>query len=150
MYSLRRTDERMRHQLLAVWLACSIIATLYSLFWDIVMDWGLASDDRWLRPVLFWGAPFVYYTAVLMNTSLRFLWILPHLLSSSWSLRMLLALMEVCGNYDTPKDVSQLMFADWGDIQEMSVELAKSGMGSRQKRFGTGPKSFQPHMTPCL
>jgi len=62
-----------------LWIAVCIISTTYSLVWDLYVDWGLfrtAYKGRlFLREKITYPVWFYYY-AIVMNTILRFLWIL--------------------------------------------------------------------------
>ncbi|XP_077245662.1 phosphate transporter PHO1 homolog 3-like isoform X2 [Tasmannia lanceolata] len=56
----------------------SAIATVYSTYWDIVMDWGLLqrhSKNRWLRDKLLVPHKSVYFAAMVLNVLLRFAWV---------------------------------------------------------------------------
>ncbi len=64
-----------------VWLACLIISTLYSTYWDLVNDWGLfAPNTEWplLRKELLYGEKYVgyYYFAIVSNCILRWIWVI--------------------------------------------------------------------------
>jgi len=57
----------------------SLISTIYCLYWDYKMDWGLFRETpnkgkRFLRDKLLYPAWFYYY-AMISNTILRFFWI---------------------------------------------------------------------------
>ncbi|KAK4430026.1 Phosphate transporter [Sesamum alatum] len=71
-YTLNRGDTWK----LAAWIA-SIIATIFSTYWDIVMDWGLfqrGSKNRWLRDKLLLPHKTVYFIAIVLNVLLRLAW----------------------------------------------------------------------------
>ncbi|KAH7858539.1 hypothetical protein Vadar_025108 [Vaccinium darrowii] len=58
------------------WIA-SIIAAIASTYWDLVIDWGLLqknSKNRWLRDKLLVPHKSVYFTAMVLNVLLRFVW----------------------------------------------------------------------------
>ena len=56
-----------------VWLMTNISSTVYCIFWDIVMDWGLP------RELL--SYPSISYAfAIVANAFLRFAWTIPFLL----------------------------------------------------------------------
>jgi hypothetical protein len=64
-----------------VWVACCVVSTLYSTWWDLVMDWGfLSRDSLWpgLRRELLYGEHNAhwYYAAMLSNCLLRWVWVL--------------------------------------------------------------------------
>nr|WET17601.1 SPX-EXS4 [Phoebe bournei] len=56
----------------------SIVATIASIYWDIVIDWGLLqknSKNRWLRDKLFVSHKSLYFAAMVLNILLRFAWL---------------------------------------------------------------------------
>ncbi|KAL8533760.1 hypothetical protein ACS0TY_009959 [Phlomoides rotata] len=58
-------------------LLASIVATVVSTYWDIVLDWGLLqrrSKNRWLRDKLLVPYKSVYYIAIVLNVFLRLAW----------------------------------------------------------------------------
>ncbi|XP_057777194.1 phosphate transporter PHO1 homolog 3-like [Salvia miltiorrhiza] len=61
---------------MVAWIT-SIIATIISTYWDIVMDWGLfqrKSKNRWLRDKLLVPHTSVYFAAIILNVLLRLAW----------------------------------------------------------------------------
>lgn len=60
----------------------SIVNSLYSLYWDVVVDWhlfqktsrGNSSSSRFLRPNLHFSHTIVYYAAILIDAVLRLSW----------------------------------------------------------------------------
>lgn len=62
-----------------LWITVQLISTCYSLFWDYKMDWGLfkpdAGKNRFLRKELIYRSKYIYYAAVIQNTTVRFLWV---------------------------------------------------------------------------
>jgi len=64
-----------------IWLLCCVASTLYSTWWDIVMDWGLFQKGaHWpgLRKELLYGERNVmyYYGAMVINCLLRWVWVI--------------------------------------------------------------------------
>ncbi|RKP23401.1 EXS family-domain-containing protein [Syncephalis pseudoplumigaleata] len=59
-----------------------LLNSLYSFYWDVAIDWhlGQAGPLRHLavavllRPILYFGEPLIYYTAIMMDFLLRFTW----------------------------------------------------------------------------
>lgn len=60
-----------------------MINALYSLFWDIRIDWSLGhlrtNGPRrlrypFLRPTLHFPSPYLYYLAILLDGAIRFAW----------------------------------------------------------------------------
>eukprot|EP00730_Choanoeca_flexa_P015009 TRINITY_DN6768_c0_g1_i1.p1 TRINITY_DN6768_c0_g1~~TRINITY_DN6768_c0_g1_i1.p1 ORF type:complete len:367 (+),score=55.80 TRINITY_DN6768_c0_g1_i1:165-1265(+) len=66
------------HHLQILWLYCVTINTLYSFFWDVLMDWGLARNPNAKYPLLrnemLYKSPALYYTAIAMDLALRLCW----------------------------------------------------------------------------
>ncbi|XP_051122453.1 phosphate transporter PHO1 homolog 3-like [Andrographis paniculata] len=61
---------------LTAWTA-SAVATIFSTYWDIVMDWGLfqrGSKNLWLRDKLLIPHKTVYFVAMCVNVVLRLAW----------------------------------------------------------------------------
>jgi hypothetical protein len=65
-----------------LWLTCAILATLYQLWWDIVMDWDLVrvvatKGNQWsvrLRPQRLYSNKNLYWGILIVNIILRFGW----------------------------------------------------------------------------
>ncbi|XP_077213672.1 phosphate transporter PHO1 homolog 3-like isoform X2 [Tasmannia lanceolata] len=56
----------------------SAIATIFSTYWDVVLDWGLLqrrSKNRWLRDKLLVPHKSVYFAAMVLDVLLRFAWV---------------------------------------------------------------------------
>lgn len=63
----------------ALFIFVSIVNSSYSSFWDIFMDWSLCqfdSENFLLRDVLVYKRYWIYYLAALLDTVMRFQWIL--------------------------------------------------------------------------
>ncbi|KAF5792011.1 putative SPX domain-containing protein [Helianthus annuus] len=55
----------------------SSVATIFSTYWDIVMDWGLLckdSENPWLRDKLILPNKSIYFIAMVLNVILRLAW----------------------------------------------------------------------------
>ncbi|KAI7731336.1 hypothetical protein M8C21_011221, partial [Ambrosia artemisiifolia] len=53
------------------------VATIFSTYWDLVMDWGLLcrnSENPWLRDKLILPSKSVYFIAMVLNVVLRLAW----------------------------------------------------------------------------
>ncbi|XP_076886840.1 phosphate transporter PHO1 homolog 3-like [Bidens hawaiensis] len=53
------------------------VATIFSTYWDIVMDWGLLcrnSENPWLRDKLILPSRSIYFIAIVLNVILRLAW----------------------------------------------------------------------------
>lgn len=63
----------------AGYLVFQMIATLFCLYWDLYMDWGLfrgtRKNNRILRDKMKY-APSYYYFCMVLNTLLRFFWLI--------------------------------------------------------------------------
>ncbi|GAB5357931.1 hypothetical protein AAMO2058_000416400 [Amorphochlora amoebiformis] len=62
------------------WLALIVFTTLYTYFWDIIMDWGLfqfqpGARHPLLRPNRLFPKTLFYYWAICSNLVLRFTWV---------------------------------------------------------------------------
>ena len=64
-----------------VWLVCAIAATLYQVWWDVVMDWELIRLERnskfstlRLREQRLYESKWTYWTILVINIILRFGW----------------------------------------------------------------------------
>ncbi|KAM1087224.1 hypothetical protein ACFX2I_012683 [Malus domestica] len=56
----------------------SVVATVYQLYWDFVMDWGLfdpKSKNLWLRDELILKNKSIYYASIALNAVLRVAWV---------------------------------------------------------------------------
>ncbi|CAN0023270.1 unnamed protein product, partial [Heterosigma akashiwo] len=60
----------------AVGRAAALLNTLYSLYWDIVCDWGLTSWGKGRPITLCPGGPAAYRLAAALDAALRFAWLL--------------------------------------------------------------------------
>ncbi|XP_024533310.1 phosphate transporter PHO1-like [Selaginella moellendorffii] len=63
---------------LVMFIITSTIATLYQLYWDLVIDWGLlqpCSINAWLRDRLILKHKSFYFVSMVLNTLLRFAWL---------------------------------------------------------------------------
>ena len=57
------------------WLLSQTTTTLGTWLWDVIMDWGLFQNRKGLRShLLFRRHVWVYYTAIVLDLVLRFLW----------------------------------------------------------------------------
>lgn len=79
LYELVRENPRAggKVTLRVVAAATSGITTVYSTYWDIVIDWGLLrrnSNNPWLRDKLLLTRKPVYFVAMVINVILRLVW----------------------------------------------------------------------------
>ncbi|KAJ7979826.1 phosphate transporter PHO1 [Quillaja saponaria] len=66
------------HLWYAIVLVTSMVATVYQLYWDFVMDWGLLnpkSRNLWLRDDLIIKNKSIYYMSIGLNVVLRVAWV---------------------------------------------------------------------------
>lgn len=76
--AMKSFDEATNERLGRWWVAFGVIATVYSFYWDVVMDWGLGniqSTKFLLREELHF-APYLYYIAILCDLVMRLGWAL--------------------------------------------------------------------------
>ncbi|KAL6722347.1 Xenotropic and polytropic retrovirus receptor 1 [Lecanora helva] len=74
--SLYRVREH--YALKALFITCATINSVYCSIWDLAMDWSLCNpyaEHRFLRDVLGYKRPWVYYLAMVLDPILRFNWI---------------------------------------------------------------------------
>uniref|UniRef100_UPI00358F8AF2 solute carrier family 53 member 1 isoform X2 n=1 Tax=Myxine glutinosa TaxID=7769 RepID=UPI00358F8AF2 len=82
LYSLSQQGEESSNTEARVyfylWLAASLISALYTLAWDLKMDWGLfdknAGENTFLREEIVYPQKAYYYMAILGDSVLRFTW----------------------------------------------------------------------------
>ena len=66
-----------------------VIGSLATIYWDLIMDWGLLNRDsknRYLRDDLVLDNKIWYYLAMVQDVALRFFWVI--LISLRWSLNL--------------------------------------------------------------
>ncbi len=72
--------DDMNYTIFYSFIALNIFSTIYSLYWDLYMDWGFFRTSepgkRFLRHKLLYPTRF-YYIAAFTNTLMRLMWILP-------------------------------------------------------------------------
>ncbi len=78
LYATQLND--MNYGIFFSFIALNIFSTIYSLYWDLYMDWGFFRTSepgkRYLRKKLLYPVRF-YYFAAITNTLMRLMWILP-------------------------------------------------------------------------
>ncbi|XP_024357946.1 phosphate transporter PHO1 [Physcomitrium patens] len=63
---------------LTMFFIASTIATVYQVYWDTVVDWGLLrrdSKNKWLRDELLLERKWMYFASMVLNILLRLAWI---------------------------------------------------------------------------
>ncbi|XP_024383229.1 phosphate transporter PHO1-3 [Physcomitrium patens] len=64
--------------LLVTFFIASTIATIYQVYWDTFVDWGLLrrdSKNRWLRDELLLKRKWIYFASMALNVFLRMAWL---------------------------------------------------------------------------
>ena len=73
------SEDTLGQVLFYIWIGSLLISTIYSLFWDLCMDWGFFDtnygDNLFLREQIVYHKAF-YYLAILADVIFRFLWTL--------------------------------------------------------------------------
>jgi len=69
---LRQAYSNHEHLKVLVWFSAlaSIVATIYALYWDLCVDWGLLnrhSKNKWLRDKLIARNKSVYFIAIVSH-----------------------------------------------------------------------------------
>ncbi|KAI9807131.1 MAG: hypothetical protein M1825_005848 [Sarcosagium campestre] len=97
LYRINRSTE-----MKALFIFCATINAIYCSVWDLAMDWSLCnpySKHPFLRDVLGYSRPWVYYVAMILDPLLRFNWIFyaffPKELQHSALLSFFVSLSEV-------------------------------------------------------
>ena len=73
---------------LTFWFGSHIVSAIYTLYWDLINDWGLLklrSKNYLLRNELIYGhgsRNWIYYLAIMEDTILRFAWLAHHFLKT--------------------------------------------------------------------
>ncbi|MCJ1394113.1 hypothetical protein MMC18_006991 [Xylographa bjoerkii] len=87
----------------AVFILCATINSVYTSVWDVAMDWSLGNpyaEHPFLRGVLGYKRPWVYYLAMILDPILRFNWIFyaifPQELQHSAILSFAVGVSEIC------------------------------------------------------
>ena len=99
--SLYRTHQTLHMK--ALFIVCATINSVYCSIWDLAMDWSLLNpyaEDPFLRDVLGYKSPSLYYTAMVIDPILRFNWVFYAIFSSelqhSALLSFFIGFSEVC------------------------------------------------------
>lgn len=72
---IEREQRNINIKIIAI--VSSVIATIFSTYWDLVMDWGLLcknSVNPWLRDKLILPKRSIYFVAMVLNVLLRLAW----------------------------------------------------------------------------
>ena len=87
----------------ALFVVCATINSVYCSIWDLAMDWSLLNpyaENPFLRDVLGYKRPSLYYTAMIIDPILRFNWVFYAIFSSELQHSALLSFFvgfsEVC------------------------------------------------------
>ena len=72
----------------SVWIGGQTFSTIYTLLWDLLMDWSLLqldSQNYLLRDELSFKHHSIYYFAIISNGLLRFSWTIQLIISSKYA-----------------------------------------------------------------
>jgi hypothetical protein len=121
----------------ALTAVAAVVNTLYSLLWDVKMDWGLLQDGGLLRPRLLLGNSCPYISAILMDSVLRSFWAvrwLPLPLLDRMDITMVLELVEVCR-----RCMWSIFRLEWEYIKTAENESVLPMMSSSSSSSGVSP-----------
>ena len=138
--------------LITIWLYVSVVTTLYCLYWDVVMDWGLGefrAEHFFLRSsdTLFFP-PYLYYCAILLDALFRLGWaiyISPGNMVLQQHFILLLGCVELVRRF-----VWSIFRVEWEHVCILSEEAVQQ---RRAKRFnevmndGAGGQLNSPHVS---
>ena len=81
--SLFRTNENITTE--AIFITCAIVNSIYTIFWDIKLDWSLGnmSAGGLREDLTFRKQPWIYWVAMIEDAILRFNWIM-YVVSWKW------------------------------------------------------------------
>uniref|UniRef100_A0A8C6SWD8 Xenotropic and polytropic retrovirus receptor 1 n=1 Tax=Neogobius melanostomus TaxID=47308 RepID=A0A8C6SWD8_9GOBI len=87
LYSTHKDDKPQEAQVFFyLYITCQTISSLYTLIWDLKMDWGLfdrnAGENTFLREEIVYPQKAYYYSAIVEDVLLRFSWTLTITLST--------------------------------------------------------------------
>lgn len=88
LYSTHRDDDKPDEAqvFFYLYISCLVISSLYTLIWDLKMDWGLfdrnAGENTFLREEIVYPHKAYYYSAIVEDVLLRFSWTLTVTLST--------------------------------------------------------------------
>jgi len=72
-HAATKDDMRIAH---IIFIIMAVVSTLYTYSWDVLMDWRLGKwEFRGLRKTMLFRHPIFYYTAIVVDLLLRFLWV---------------------------------------------------------------------------
>ena len=76
-----------------VWIACKLVSTFYSIFWDLKMDFGFFAVkngvNKYLREELVYPNRTIYYAIILEDIVLRLVWVVGLVLKQVGRLKVL-------------------------------------------------------------
>ena len=121
----RVTPEEWAEVYKIFWVACIVLNSLFSYYWDIAKDWELGlfspGKEKMLREDLLYSSPAWYYLAATTNLFLRVGWTLELALEavdiSGRGLTLLICLMEVMRRFQWMFfRIEVALLKTWGDI----------------------------------
>ncbi|XP_012261943.1 xenotropic and polytropic retrovirus receptor 1 [Athalia rosae] len=150
-----------------LWVAASLINSIYSYTWDIKMDWGLldsnAGENRFLREEVVYSSTGFYYFAIIEDFVLRFAWVPSYILTeynyvSGDLMTSITAPLEVfrrfiwnffrlenehlnnCGKFRAVRDISVAPIESSDQTHILRMMDEENGVINRGKRKGVGKK----------
>ena len=154
-------QSRWENPWLWLWVISCVINSIYSLTWDLKMDWGLldsnAGENRFLREEVVYSAAGFYYFAIIEDFILRFAWIASFVLVecgyvSSDLMTSVVAPLEVfrrfvwnffrlenehlnnCGKFRAVRDISIAPIESSDQTQILRMMDEENGVLNRGKR----------------
>lgn len=149
------------------WLGSCVFNSIYSLTWDLKMDWGLldsnAGENKFLREEVVYSSYGFYYFAIIEDTVIRFAWVATFILHdyfdvSSDLLMSIVSTLEVfrrfiwnffrlenehlnnCGKFRAVRDISIAPIESSDQTQILRMMDEENGVINRGKRKGVGNK----------
>ncbi|XP_066592181.1 solute carrier family 53 member 1 [Prorops nasuta] len=150
-----------------MWITSSFVSSIYSLTWDLKMDWGLldsnAGENRFLREEVVYSSSGFYYFAMIEDFVLRFAWIVSFALTECGYvtgdlMTSVVAPLEVfrrfiwnffrlenehlnnCGKFRAVRDISIAPIESSDQTQILRMMDEENGVANRGKRKGGGKK----------
>ncbi|XP_033197276.1 solute carrier family 53 member 1 [Bombus vancouverensis nearcticus] len=160
-YNAAEYSNRWENPWLWLWIFSCIVNSIYSLTWDLKMDWGLldsnAGENKFLREEVVYSAAGFYYFAIIEDFILRFAWIASFVLIecgyvSSDLMTSIVAPLEVfrrfvwnffrlenehlnnCGKFRAVRDISIAPIESSDQTQILRMMDEENGVLNRGKR----------------
>ncbi|XP_076635926.1 solute carrier family 53 member 1 [Colletes latitarsis] len=171
VYRAAEYSNRWENPWLWLWIVCCCVNSVYSLTWDLKMDWGLldsnAGENKFLREEVVYSAAGFYYFAIIEDFVLRFAWIASFVLVecgyvSSDLMTSVVAPLEVfrrfvwnffrlenehlnnCGKFRAVRDISIAPIESSDQTQILRMMDDENGVLNRGKRKMGGKRQPNP------